>query len=588
MLQKKLKYHYRQLSQLKKLFFPSELKKIIYTKNAQEYSVYECFVKYKKHILSNSKDSFFSKDLLVQSCVFLYHNKRLTEDKYNHIKSFLNTKKNKAHVLNYLKIFKNKIVSQDTLDYIFGTINNNSNEQAHDFTKLKKYYNSLNFYQKQFFPKELKNAIFNEQMNKDNCYKIIFKYEANIHKFILPGFFAAYSSLQTDIYRFVNYYFLNIDDEENISVLFFDKLEKQNMIQSSHTKVKSTLSKLQKTIHVSSVNFEEITKDEQIDKKTNKINQVLENLSANNITISAENIQKLLDCNEISEFMLTTLNLQQDYVANTLDKINCQEWIFDLYTSKKLLYTDSTMNYADNNLASEIKKLFQDYTLELIPEHLKSQPPTINDYVIYLSKNTRTYITANMQEPAMLPKEIDLSNLEDKLTDYNFRKSILEVTLKAGHIHKYNWQLLKNIIYGFIELGKESLVFNSYLFTSIRFILEIMKQTGKPDVGFWFVSILYKLDSLQIAFTEQGYDYKYAIELANIYCNDNNQARNLWKLINEEKLNKDNFISMINKSKEILNDNTMNTIQKNLQIQDYINAQITELENHQERKISLV
>src|SRR3990167_3717329 len=55
------------------------------------------------------------------------------------------------------------------------------------------------------------------------------------------------------------------------------------------------------------------------------------------------------------------------------------------------------------------------------------------DGVVYLSEDPKAYYVKGMQQQATLPQDIDLTNLEEKLENVEFKQTVLAITSKAGH-----------------------------------------------------------------------------------------------------------------------------------------------------------
>ena len=72
------------------------------------------------------------------------------------------------------------------------------------------------------------------------------------------------------------------------------------------------------------------------------------------------------------------------------------------------------------------------YEFKLISS-LEGDLKNVKEGVVYLSNSPKAYFVKDMSESVFLPEDMDLTNLEEKLQDTQFKIQILDVTTKAGH-----------------------------------------------------------------------------------------------------------------------------------------------------------
>lgn len=72
------------------------------------------------------------------------------------------------------------------------------------------------------------------------------------------------------------------------------------------------------------------------------------------------------------------------------------------------------------------------YEFKLISS-LEGDLKNLKEGVVYLSDSPKAYFVKDMSESVFLPEDMDLTNLEEKLKDTQFKIQILDVTTKAGH-----------------------------------------------------------------------------------------------------------------------------------------------------------
>jgi cation transport ATPase len=72
------------------------------------------------------------------------------------------------------------------------------------------------------------------------------------------------------------------------------------------------------------------------------------------------------------------------------------------------------------------------YDFKLISS-LKGDLNNAKKGIVYLSERPKAYFVKEMNESVFLPKDMDLTNLEEKLKETKFKKQILDITTEAGH-----------------------------------------------------------------------------------------------------------------------------------------------------------
>ncbi len=63
-------------------------------------------------------------------------------------------------------------------------------------------------------------------------------------------------------------------------------------------------------------------------------------------------------------------------------------------------------------------------------------PKYTPDGLVYLSEKPKAYFVRGMEKEVLLPDDIDLTNLEQKLKQQDFKIALLAITSKAGHTHR--------------------------------------------------------------------------------------------------------------------------------------------------------
>ena len=121
---------------------------------------------------------------------------------------------------------------------------------------------------------------------------------------------------------------------------------------------------------------------------------------------------------------------------------------------KNAEHDDSKTNAVDNRTqfpASSLSKIVFTYlVLQLAKiEHgfeLMSSLDNMSNAkegTIYLSDNPKAYFVKGMEQAIFLPESMDLTNLDQKIQDADFRNSILAITSNAGHTSEIHFDLDK-------------------------------------------------------------------------------------------------------------------------------------------------
>lgn len=125
-----------------------------------------------------------------------------------------------------------------------------------------------------------------------------------------------------------------------------------------------------------------------------------------------------------------------------------------LAVGKKNAKADDKTNEVDDHTqfpASSLSKIMFTYlVLQLAKREynfeLMSSLDDMNsakEGTIYLSENPKAYFVKGMEQVVFLPEHIDLTNLEQKIIDTDFKKTILAITSNAGHTPDIHFDLDK-------------------------------------------------------------------------------------------------------------------------------------------------
>ena len=112
-------------------------------------------------------------------------------------------------------------------------------------------------------------------------------------------------------------------------------------------------------------------------------------------------------------------------------KLGQFKYPFDLKTPLYTLFRDNTGEKLPDHKNPFLKKF--SYEFALISSLSADIVAEAEDGKIYLSENPKEYFIKGMKQATPLPENIDLSNLEEKLNNPDFQKTILAITSKAGH-----------------------------------------------------------------------------------------------------------------------------------------------------------